>query len=196
MPLRKRAESMAENPVKLIAAARKAFAQKGYAAASMDDLTAEVGLTRGALYHNFGNKKGLFAAVVEQIDTEMALRAKEAADQADDVWQELLAEGVAYIRMALDPEVQRIVLLDGLSVLGDPSQWPSQSDCLELTKQRLRQLVSQNIMKSFDTEAAARLLSGAALNAALWIAASAKPQEVTPKAVEAFLLLASGLLKE
>lgn len=187
---------MAENRVKLIAAARKAFAQKGYAAASMDDLTAEVGLTRGALYHNFGNKKGLFAAVVEQIDTEMALRAKEAADQAEDVWQELLAEGVAYIRMALDPEVQRIVLLDGPSVLGDPSQWPSQSDCLELTKQRLRQLVSQNIMKSFDTEAAARLLSGAALNAALWIAASAKPQEVTPKAVEAFLLLASGLLKE
>ena len=73
---RTRSESMAENRGKLIAAARKAFAEKGYADASMDALTADVGLTRGALYHNFGDKRGLFAAVVEQIDTEMASRAK------------------------------------------------------------------------------------------------------------------------
>lgn len=194
--MKKRAQSMAENRAKLITAARQAFAEKGYAAASMDDLTAEVGLTRGALYHNFGNKRGLLAAVVEQIDTEMALRAKEMAETAGDLWQGLLAEGVAYIRMALDPEVQRIVLLDGPAVLGDPSQWPSQSSCLEVTQQRVQQLVSQGVMKPMDTEAAARLLSGAALNAALWIAASAKPEEVSPKAVEAFQLLASGLLKE
>ncbi len=78
----------------------------------------------------------------------MATRAKAIGAQAEDVWQGMLAEGVAYIRMALDPE------------------------------------------------AAARLLSGAALNAALWIAASATPEEVTPKAVEAFQLLATGLLKD
>lgn len=187
---------MAENRAKLISAARKAFADKGYSAASMDELTAEVGLTRGALYHNFENKRGLFAAVVEQIDTEMALRAKEAGTQATDPWQGLLKEGVAYIRMALDPEVQRIVLLDGPSVLGDPSQWPSQNSCLELTKQAVEELVSQEILKPVDTEAAARLLSGAALNSALWIAASSTPEEVTPKAVEAFQLLASGLLRD
>ncbi len=161
----------------------------------MDDLTAEVGLTRGALYHNFGNKRGLLAAVVDQIDSEMALRAKETGAQAEDPWQGLLAEGIAYIRMALDPEVQRIVLLDGPAVLGDPSQWPSQNSCLEVTRQTVDRLVSQGVLKPVDTEAAARLLSGAALNAALWIAASATPQEITPKAVEAFQLLASGLLR-
>jgi len=194
--LTKRAESMAENRAKLVAAARKAFAKKGYAAASMDELTAEVGLTRGALYHSFGSKRGLFAAVVEQIDTEMAQRANEMAKTADDLWQGLLAEGVAYIRMAQAPEVQRIVLLDGPAVLGDPSQWPSQSSCLEVTEQRIKQLVSKGILKPMDTEAAARLLSGAALNAALWIAASGAPEDVTPKAVETFLLMASGLLEE
>ena len=67
---------MAENRSKLIAAARKAFAEKGYADASMDALTADVGLTRGALYHNFGDKRGLFAAVVNEIDSDMAARAK------------------------------------------------------------------------------------------------------------------------
>lgn len=190
----RRLEMMEENRVKLIAAARKAFAEKGYSAASMDDLTADVGLTRGALYHNFGDKRGLLAAVVDQIDSEMALRAQQIGAGAGDDWQCLLAEGVAYIEMALDPVVQRIVLRDGPAVLGDPSQWPSQSSCLQATLRTVERLISQEILKPVDAEAAARLLSGAALNAALWIAASDDPQDVLPKAVEAFQSLATGLL--
>ncbi|OOO25086.1 TetR/AcrR family transcriptional regulator [Rhizobium sophoriradicis] len=192
---KRRVETMEENRRKLIAAGRKAFAEKGYAAASMDELTAEVGLTRGALYHNFGDKRGLLAAVVDQIDTEMASRAQEIGARAGDDWQSLLAEGAAYIEMALDPEVQRIVLLDGPAVLGDPSQWPSQSNCLQATRQAIERLIAQGTLKPVDAEAAARLLNGAALNAALWIAASDKPQDVLPKAVETFGALAAGLLK-
>ncbi|CAN7560428.1 TetR/AcrR family transcriptional regulator [Rhizobium sp. LjRoot98] len=190
----RRLEMMEENRVKLIAAARRAFAEKGYSAASMDDLTAEVGLTRGALYHNFGDKRGLLAAVVEQIDSEMASRAQQIGAGAGGDWQCLLAEGAAYIEMALDPEVQRIVLRDGPAVLGDPSQWPSQSSCLQATRQTVERLILQGVLKPVDAEAAARLLSGAALNAALWIAASDDPQDVLPKAVEAFQSLATGLL--
>ena len=190
----RRLAMMGENRVKMIAAARRAFAEKGYSAASMDDLTAEVGLTRGALYHNFGDKRGLLAAVVDQIDSEMASRAQQIGAGAGDDWQCLLAEGVAYIEMALDPEVQRIVLRDGPAVLGDPSQWPSQSSCLQATRRTVERLILQGILKPVDAEAAARLLSGAALNAALWIAASDDPQDVLPKAVEAFQSLATGLL--
>ncbi|QRF54130.1 TetR/AcrR family transcriptional regulator [Rhizobium rosettiformans] len=185
---------MAENRVKLIAAARKAFADKGFADASMDALTAEVGLTRGALYHNFGDKRGLFAAVVDQIDTEMAGRAKRHAAAAGEGWDALFAEGAAYIEMALDPEVQRIVLLDGPAVLGDPSQWPSQNSCLQVTREAIEALMGQGVLKPVDAEAAARLISGAALNAAMWIAASAEPEKVLPKAQEAFRALVEGLL--
>ncbi|THK39453.1 TetR/AcrR family transcriptional regulator [Ensifer sp. MPMI2T] len=194
MAAKRRAETMEENRAKLITAARKAFAEKGYAAASMDDLTADVGLTRGALYHNFGDKRGLLAAVVSQIDAEMARRAQEIGAQSEDEWEGLMAEGVAYIEMALDPEVQRIVLLDGPAVLGDPSQWPSQNSCLQATRRTVERLIEQEIMKPMDAEAAARLLNGAALNAALWIAASDNPKDVLPKAVEAFRSLATGLL--
>ncbi|MCR6498578.1 TetR/AcrR family transcriptional regulator [Shinella sp. CPCC 101442] len=185
---------MEENRAKLIGAARKAFAEKGYAAASMDDLTAAVGLTRGALYHNFGDKRGLLAAVVHQIDTEMACRAKDIGERAAGDWNALLAEGIAYIEMALDPEVQRIVLLDGPAVLGDPSQWPSQSHCLQVTRTKVERLIVTGVMKPVDAEAAARLLSGTALNAALWIAASDRPEDVLPKAIEAFRAFAGGLL--
>ncbi|MFK0384144.1 TetR/AcrR family transcriptional regulator [Agrobacterium sp. NPDC090273] len=191
----RRLETMQENRLKLIAAARKAFAEKGYNAASMDELTADVGLTRGALYHNFGDKRGLLAAVVNQIDTEMAMQAKAAGAQHTDAWEALLTEGAAYIEMALDPEVQRIVLLDGPAVLGDPSLWPSQNSCLQVTKSAVQQLIATGIVKPLDAEAVARLISGAALNAALWVAASEEPLTVLPKAVEAFRALASGLLQ-
>ncbi|MBY6264102.1 TetR/AcrR family transcriptional regulator [Azospirillum sp. 412522] len=185
---------MEETRAKLIRSARKAFSEKGYAAASMDDLTAEAGLTRGALYHNFGDKRGLLQAVVDQIDAEMAARARAVGARAANDWDGLLAEGVAYIEMALDPEVQRIVLLDGPAFLGDPSQWPSQNSCLQATLETVTALIAQGTVKPVDAEAAARLLNGAALNAALWVAASDRPQEVLAKAVEAFRVLAGGLL--
>jgi len=191
---KRRAETMEENRTKLIGAARKAFAESGFAAASMDDLTADVGLTRGALYHGFGDKKGLLAAVVAQVDSEMAARAQRAGATAANAWDALLAEGAAYIEMALDPEVRRIVLLDGPAFLGDPSQWPSQNACLSMTKQIVADLIADGVMKQVDVEAAARLLSGAAFNAALWVAASDEPQLVLPNAIHAFRLMAEGFL--
>lgn len=193
MVAKRRVEMMEENRAKMIAAARKAFAEKGFAEVSMDELTASVGLTRGALYHTFGDKKGLLAAVVAQVDGEMAQRAKAAAVTARDDWERILAEGIAYIKMALDPEVRRIVLLDGPAFLGDPSQWPSQNSCLEATRQTVSELIERNILKEVDAKAAAHLLNSAALNAALLIAASDAPQQTLPKVIEVFTLLAGGL---
>ena len=189
----KRSEKVEETRRKLIQAARKAFAEKGYAAASMDDITASVGLTRGALYHTFGDKKGLLMAVVDQIDTEMASRAHALAGGAASLWDGLVAEGVAYIEMALNPEVQRIVLLDGPAVLGDPSQWPSQNNCLQMTIRTIDKLIEEGTIRPINAEAAARLLNGAALNAALWIAASDDPERVVDKAIEAFKWMVDGL---
>ncbi|MCC2607354.1 TetR/AcrR family transcriptional regulator [Planctobacterium marinum] len=193
--MNKRLEKMVENRAKMISAARAAFAEKGFAAASMDELTSSVGLTRGALYHNFGDKIGLLAAVVEQIDSEMAAKAKAKATVVDGAWEGLMAEGKAYIEMAMVPEVQRIVLLDGPAFLGDPSQWPSQSSCLQSTINTVSNLVDSGHLKPVDVEAISRLLNGAALNAALWVAASDNPEEILPRAIDAFEVLASGLLK-
>jgi AcrR family transcriptional regulator len=184
-----------ETRARLIQAARRAFAAKGYAAASMDELTAEAGLTRGALYHNFGDKKGLLQAVIDQIDAEMAVRLRAIDSEAADGWPRLLDETVAYIGMALEPEIQRIMLLDGPAVLGDPSRWPSQNACLRTTTQTIQQLIDEGTIKLMDAEAAARLLNGAALNASLWIAAADDPQAVYRVAVDAFRHLAEGLVQ-
>lgn len=193
MAVKRRAESMEENRTKLISAARTAFAEKGFAAASMDELTASVGLTRGALYHNFGDKKGLLAAVVAQVDGEMAQQAKAAASGVTDEWEKLVAEGIAYIRMAMDAEVQRIVLRDGPAFLGDPAQWPSQNSCLAATRETIVRLIDSGLIKPIDADAAAHLLNSAALNAALWVGSSSDPENALPKMIAVFTQLAGGL---
>ncbi|RVU17453.1 TetR/AcrR family transcriptional regulator [Methylobacterium oryzihabitans] len=190
----RRAQKMEETRAKLIRTARAAFAEKGYAAASMDELTARAGLTRGALYHHFGDKTGLLRAVIDQIDAEMVAKARAARDRAESPWLGFVAEGVAYIELALEPEIQRIVLLDGPAVLGDPSRWPGQNACLRETTETVQALIEAGIVRPVDAEAAARLINGAALDAALWVAAAAEPRAVLAKAIEAFRCLASGLL--
>lgn len=195
MAARTRAQMVEETRARLIQAARKAFAATGYAAASMDDLTAEAGLTRGALYHNFGDKKGLLQAVIDQIDGEMVARMRAARDRAPTRWQGLLDESVAYLEMALEPEIQRIVLLDGPAVLGDPSLWPNQTACLRTTMQTIQALIAEGTVRPVDAEAAARLLNGAALNASLWIAAADDPRAVLARVVDVFRHLAAGLLQ-
>jgi AcrR family transcriptional regulator len=192
---KRRAQMVEKTRAKLIRAARKAFAAEGYAAASMDDLTAKAGLTRGALYHNFGDKKGLLQAVIDQIDAEMVARMRAVQDRAKTAWLGFLDANIAFIEMALEPEIQRIMLLDGPAVLGDPSRWPNQNECLRTTTQTIQALIDAKTVRPVDAEAAARLLNGAALSAALWIAAADDPRAVLAKAVAAFRHLAVGLLQ-
>ena len=194
MDLATRSEKVEETKARLVAAARQAFATQGYAAASMDDLTAEAGLTRGALYHNFGDKKGLLQAVIDQIDAEMLVRMRGAGEGLSP-WDAFVAEGVAYIEMSLEPEIQRIMLLDGPAVLGDPSRWPNQTACLRTTTQLIQALIDDGIVKPMNAEAAAHLVNGAALNAALWVAAADEPERVFESAVDAFRHLVGGLLR-
>ncbi len=191
-----REQKMAETRKKLIEVARRAFAEYGYADTSMDKLTAEAGLTRGALYHHFGDKRGLFAAVVDQIDSQMAEYAQQHLEQPDDLWEGLLLEGQTYIQNALNPEFQRIVLRDGPAVLGDPAHWPSQNRCLQSTRKCVEQLLTAERIKIVDSEAAAVLLNGAAMNAALWVASSEYPEQALPEALNAFKIFASGFLKD
>ncbi|TRW14464.1 TetR/AcrR family transcriptional regulator [Glacieibacterium frigidum] len=178
---------------KLIAAGRRAFASKGYADTAMEDLTADAELTRGALYHHFGGKKGLLAAVIAQIDAETSQRLKDILEQAPTLWEGFVEENVAWVKLALEAEVRRIVLLDGPAVLGDQARWANQSTCLADTQHTIERLVEQAIVKPIDPEAAAYLVNGAALNASLWIATSNDPDAASVKAIAGLRALLTGL---
>ena len=165
MAHRPRGEMIAETRAKLIGAARKAFGEVGYAEASMDDFTAEAGLTRGALYHHFGGKQGLLEAVVVEMDREMSARIQKLAAKAADPWQAFVVECTAYIEMALEPEIQRIVHLDGPAVLGDPFKWSTQDGCIAATSARVR---SPNMPLPAASDRIASSFSGDDGEAPIW----------------------------
>ncbi|AOO80998.1 TetR/AcrR family transcriptional regulator [Bosea vaviloviae] len=194
MTRRPRKEMIAETRAKLIGAARAAFGTVGYAETSMDELTATAGLTRGALYHHFGDKKGLLAAVIAEIDAEMNERLRIVSDRATDPWAGFRDECTAYIEMALEPEIQRVVLRDGPAVLGDPWTWPTQSACILSMTDSLGRLREAGVILAVDAEAAARLIAGATLHAAQWIAHAPDAPQASRKAIEAFDAMLDGLL--
>jgi len=118
MNVNRQAARSAATRAKLIRAARTLFARRGYAGVGTEEIARRAGLTRGALYHQFAAKEDLFLAVYEQVEQELT---EGVAALLGDVSSPFAAmrEGVrAFLEACRAPEVQRIVLIDGPSVLG------------------------------------------------------------------------------
>lgn len=194
MARRTRAD-MEETRATLLATARQVFSECGYADTSMDDLTAQAGLTRGALYHHFGDKKGLLAAVVTQIDTEMDARLQAISDSAENPWDGFRHRCHGYLQMALEPEIQRIVLRDARAVLGGASP-DSQRHCLESMQQLIVNLIEQGMVVKAEPQALAALIYGSLAEAAFWIADGEDGNARLAQSVAALELLLRGLLLE
>lgn len=184
---------IAETREALIRSARRAFAEHGYAATSMDELCAEAGLTRGALYHHFGGKEGLLEAVVVQIDAEISERLDAAFRAGPVPWDAFRACCSAYLAMALDPEVQRICLRDAPAVLGQRLRDLDAAASVAPLAEALRVLVKEGAVRRADPEALARMLNGAMVDAALWIAASDDPAAALAAAQSALDAILDGL---
>lgn len=117
---RTQAERAADTRDVLIGAARPLFASLGFAEVPLEMIVRNAGVTRGAVYHRFADKTELFAGVFEQVEGEMAARMGEAvaaAGQSDPVEIMRLCAGL-WLDACAEPEVQRIVLLEALAVLG------------------------------------------------------------------------------
>jgi AcrR family transcriptional regulator len=103
----------------LIAAARRLFAERGYAGVGTEQIVRAANVTRGALYHHFAGKQELFRAVYEDVERELVEQiAAEALSSSQDPLQALHAGARAFLDACENPAVQRIALLDAPSVLG------------------------------------------------------------------------------
>ena len=105
---------------RLIATARRLFAEKGFAATSTEEILAEAEVSRGAMYHHFSSKTDLFRATFEAVEDELTaklLAVATAGGETDPV--KILELGFnAFLDQCDNPEVQRIVMLDAPTVLG------------------------------------------------------------------------------
>ncbi len=103
----------------LVAVARGMFGERGYAAVGTEEIVRAAGVTRGALYHHFADKRDLFKAVYEDVERDLVQRIAESAiASASDPFQALHAGAQAFLDACEDPAVGRIALLDAPSVLG------------------------------------------------------------------------------
>jgi AcrR family transcriptional regulator len=102
----------------LIDVATGLFAEHGYEGTSIEAVLAAAGVSRGALYHHFAGKEALFTAVLEAVSDRVTAEVTEAVRDCTDPIDALLTGAMAWIDLAGDPVIQRVMLVDAPSVLG------------------------------------------------------------------------------
>ncbi|MFJ8232851.1 TetR/AcrR family transcriptional regulator [Streptomyces sp. NPDC094448] len=171
-----RAEQRAATRRALLAEGRRRFAAAGYHDVVLAEVAEAAGVTKGAAYHHFASKAGLFRAVVAEVQQELGEAVAAAADAHTDPWEQLRAGCRAFLAAGADPAVRRIVLLDAPTVLGW-DEWRDMDDDASARHlgEALESVIAAGIVPEQPVEPLARLLSGAMNEAAVWLARSDGP---------------------
>jgi AcrR family transcriptional regulator len=180
----------------LIAAARPLFAERGYAGVGTEQIARAAGVTRGALYHHFEDKRGLFEAVYEQIEVELAERIAAGALRANATspLAAMKAGAEMFLLASTEPETQQIVLLDGPSVLGwDRWREIATEHGLGLIEATLQAAVEAGEIDSQPVRPLAHVLMGALDEAAMLVARAGEPEMMRTEVGRTLAALLDGL---
>ncbi|WP_083401836.1 MULTISPECIES: TetR/AcrR family transcriptional regulator [Pseudofrankia] len=195
---RRQVDRSAATRAALVAAGRRLFAAEGFAAVATEAIVAAAGVSRGALYHQFVDKTALFAAVVEAVEADVAARlASEVADAgSNDPIEAMRLAASAWLRICVEPEVHRIVLLDGPSVLGW-AEWRElcQRHVFGLIRDVLSWGMEIGRIRQQPVGPLAHVLMGASDEAALYIARAADTETARAEMMDALDLVIDGLMR-
>lgn len=174
---RTQAERSAATRHALIAAGRALFGARGYADVGTGEIVRAAGVTRGALYHHFADKAGLFAAVFQAVE-EMAngriLEAVTAVGPDDPIAAMKLATA-AFLDACTEPETARIMLIDSPAVLGAQDWGEASERDLGLVVQLITRGIELGRIRPQPAVPLARILNGALREAVLFIARAPDP---------------------
>ena len=189
-----KAEQTERTRAALIAAGRALFAERGFAATSTEELVRAAGVTRGALYHHFRDKRDLFQAVYEDVEKSLVGDVTQALGGAVDALDVLRRGSEAFLDACLDPAVQRISLLEAPSVLGW-ERWREidQAYGLGMVQLALQTAMDAGAIRSAPVEPLAHVLFGGLVEAAMLLAASPDPPHARADVGRAVSVLLDGL---
>jgi AcrR family transcriptional regulator len=174
VPLSRKALQRAETRTRLLGVSRSLFADRGFAATGTEEIVAAAGVTRGALYFHFADKTALFDAVMDEVAREIAEAVRAAAQRGDPV-RRLKDGAAAFLEACCAPSRRRIYLSDGRAVLGE-ARWHTLENLYSrpLLQEGVDAALALRPGTSGDAEALAALLSGAMVEAAVWIGADGR----------------------
>lgn len=166
----------------LIEYAESLFADKGFNGVRFDQIAKDKGLTAGALYHHFKNKRDLFEKVFETCATNISQKVSESAGVHKNILNGITAGCLTYIEQTISPQYKKIMLEDAISVLGW-SKWKSIDD--STSEQGLLEAITeaqnQRLIESkLSAQTLTRFISGGVNELALWVSeASNKSQKLS-----------------
>jgi AcrR family transcriptional regulator len=197
MPRRSQAARSRATRGALVATARALFAERGYADVPAEEIVAAAGVTRGALYHHFTDKQGLFRAVFEELEGEVTGEIAAAIEAAPDQPTAIAAGLGRFLDVCQRPEVRRIALTDAPAVLG----WQTWREIeaqhgLGVIMRGLEAATQEGLLLPAPVSLLAQLVFSAVIEAALLIAHAADPQTTRADAERALLALLTGMLRQ
>ena len=178
----------------LIRVARGLFAERGFQAVSSEEIVAAAGLTRGALYHHFDGKPGLFLAVLDaELEAVRDRLVEAAAGAASPV--EAIERGIhAYLVACGEPATRQLLLVDGPAVLG----WSAWRDLdlqhgMGLFRTALGSAVDAGELQIADVDSMTHLLGGALIDGAMLLGQAPSDVELATQVERNLVSLVRGL---
>jgi AcrR family transcriptional regulator len=189
-----KAEQSEATRAALVGAAERLFAERGFADTPTEVVVQAAGVTRGALYHHFRDKTDLFRAVYESLEVQLLERVEQAVAGITDPLAVLRKGSEAFLDGCLDPAVQRIVLLEGPSVLGwDTWRELDMSYGLGMVTAVLDMAMKAGAIRKAPVEPLAHVLLGGLNSAAMLMASAPDPAAARADAGKAVRVLIDGL---
>jgi AcrR family transcriptional regulator len=180
----------------LVTAARGLFAAHGFAEVPTDAIATAAGVTRGALYHQFADKMALFDAVLDAVEADIAgrLAVQVAAAAAADPVEAIRLAMRAWLEMCTEPEIQRVALIDGPSVVGW-ARWREvcQRHVFGLAEALVGQGIELGRIRPQPSRPLAHVLMGASDEAALYVAQAADQVRARAEMIGALDQLINGI---
>lgn len=158
--------------------ARHLFAIKGYAATGTEAIISELGITRGALYHQFKDKLGVFKAVVAEAYDEITNYISIKIQPLEDTWEQLVIGCQAFLEIAQKEELRRLVFIEAPAVLSAETLAEFDQYGFGLLHKGIQIAVDEGKLNTIDAEGFAHLINGSLNELAAWVAQSNDPERL------------------
>jgi AcrR family transcriptional regulator len=166
----------------LVDVATELFAAEGYDRTSIEAVMRAAGVSKGALYHHFPGKDALFEAVLDRITLRIEEALAAAAIGVDTPIGLLRVGCRAWIRQAVEPVVQQIMLIDAPAVLGW-QRWRERDEAtLGAVRGALTAASEQGVLDLRHVDVFAHALLAMINELSIMIARSARPTEALAEA--------------